>query len=83
MGLGKKFIIMVINLLGSSLMASKNRVLMSFRMVRGILEHFRKEWCQERESSSSQMEIVIMVISDQIHAMEEDYTFLDSQIDSG
>lgn len=29
------------------------------------------------------MEIVIMVISDQIHAMEEDYTFLDSQIDSG
>lgn len=43
MGLGKKFIIMVINLLGSSLMASKNRVHMSFRMVRGILGHFRKE----------------------------------------
>ena len=63
-------------------MASKNRAFMNFLMVKNILEHFKKEWCQERESSSFPMEIAIMVISNRIHVMGEGYTFQDSQIDS-
>ncbi len=74
---------MVIDLLGSSIMAIRSRVPMNFTMVRSTSEHFNNKWCLERVNSSFQMEILIKAIFDPTLAAVEDYILQGNQIDWG